>query len=457
MAQHLRLTNLGCLLRRKRLLRDRLRSLALSAGVADFLADIYRDGTSFLGDFRDNFGEDDLRCLVAFGLVDIIKVDDLELEDLRKQTRRSYRNNLHFLVGLNFELTYDCRLQCDHCLQSSIRNEYAGVRLAEGCVKDAIDQARFAGIVSAGVNFTGGEPFQATVDLFDLIAHATKGGVRTRLNTSADWGHGGPVRVSGEEFPHPESVVQRLLECGLDVLAISADRRLIQRPSLVDCVSNVANACARLGLPFQMVATGVKSDEETVLISRLSERMGDAFEQAGTIVRMDEVDLGRAADQLPETKLDPDVPMFDVGATECGGKGFFRPRFLHVSPRGELRSCLYGIGLSHLGKIPEDTLFAVVNRIGHEPVGRAFRTGNVANWGDRLWKTHSRLYRPVRHPCTACVVAAALIEGFHALASGRGGGEPSPEEIRELNRTIARKLNLLRPESNRDQHARGCP
>ena len=256
MAQHLRLTNLGCLLRRKRLLGGRLRSLALSPGVADLLADTYRDGTSFWGGFRDNFGEDDLRRLVAFGLVEIINVDDMELADVRKQRDGRTENNLHFLVGLNFELTYDCRLQCDHCLQSSIRDEYAGVRLAEGCVKDAIDQASFAGIVSAGVNFTGGEPFQATIDLFDLIAHATKGGVRTRLNTSADWGHGGPVRVSGEEFPHPESVVQRLLECGLDVLAISADRRLIQRPSLVDCVSNVANACASRDCRFRWSRPG---------------------------------------------------------------------------------------------------------------------------------------------------------------------------------------------------------
>ena len=128
--------------------------------------------------------------------------------------------------------------------------------------------------------------------------------------------------------------------------------------------------------------------------------------------------------------------MFDVGATECGGKGFFVHGSSTSLPEANSEAVSTESDFRTWARSPEDTLFAVVNRIGHEPVGRAFRTGEVANWVDRLWNPYSRLYRPVRHPCTACVVAAALIEGFHALASGRGGGEPSPEEIRELNRTI---------------------
>lgn len=414
----LRLTSLSCLLQRKRRLGARLDNMALSPGVADFLVDTYREGTSPFRRFRDNFPDNDVRRLLAFGLVQVVEVDEPALNAVRVEARRMYRHcPLQFLQALNFELTYDCRLRCDHCLQAAIRTEYAGARLTESCVKNAIDQARFAGIVDVGVNFTGGEVFHATVDFFDLITHASTGVVGARLNTSADWGHGGSVSICGQDFPSPESVVQRLLECGLDVLAMSVDRRLIQRPSLAGCVSNVANACARLGLPFQVVATGVKPDEADMLHSRLADRMGDAFEEAGILVPMEEVDLGGAADRLQEEEPESDATVFEVGATQCGGKGFFRPHLLHVSPRGESRTCLYGIGLSNLGRIPEETLFAILNRIGDEPVGQAFRADEVPHWVER------ELYDGWTPTAPAAVLFARW--GSNPLAHVRPVGQPA--------------------------------
>ena len=112
-----------------------------------------------------------------------------------------------FVRAVNFELTYDCNWNCSHCLQQGVRQRRSGLWLSTDAGKQALHDAWFAGLVSAGVNFTGGEPFLPQSNLPEFVETARSLKIEVRINTNGWWGKQERVRVGDMEFRSPSHVV----------------------------------------------------------------------------------------------------------------------------------------------------------------------------------------------------------------------------------------------------------
>ena len=108
-------------------------------------------------------------------------------------------------VMVSFSVTRECNLRCKHCYSQSVDSPHPN-ELSTEEAKRVIGE-----IVDAGARlivFDGGEPLMRS-DIFDLIAHARKVGLRPLLGTNAT-------------LITPE-VAHRLAEAGVRGLAISLD------------------------------------------------------------------------------------------------------------------------------------------------------------------------------------------------------------------------------------------
>ncbi|MBN2409297.1 MAG: radical SAM protein [Candidatus Aminicenantes bacterium] len=79
-------------------------------------------------------------------------------------------------------ITYRCQCNCPHCYAAARKRADAG-EMSTSESKILIDRIRDLGVVN--LNFTGGEPLLRQ-DIVDLVAHANKRGLITRLTTNGD-------------------------------------------------------------------------------------------------------------------------------------------------------------------------------------------------------------------------------------------------------------------------------
>jgi MoaA/NifB/PqqE/SkfB family radical SAM enzyme len=77
-------------------------------------------------------------------------------------------------------MTYRCQCNCHHCYAAARQREIAG-EMSTAESKILIDRIGELGVVN--LNFTGGEPLLRE-DILDLVAHANKRGLITRLTTN---------------------------------------------------------------------------------------------------------------------------------------------------------------------------------------------------------------------------------------------------------------------------------
>lgn len=98
------------------------------------------------------------------------------------------RPSLHWVEGINFELTYGCNLSCDHCLQADLRARGWSGWAAPGPIRQAILDAHALGWVGLGINFSGGEILRAGSPLPRLLETTAALGIPVRVNTNGWWG-----------------------------------------------------------------------------------------------------------------------------------------------------------------------------------------------------------------------------------------------------------------------------
>ena len=311
------------------------------------------------------------------------------------------RPSLHWVEGINFELTYGCNLSCDHCLQADLRARGWSGWAAPGSIRQAILDAHALGWVGLGINFSGGEILRAGSPLPRLLETTAALGIPVRVNTNGWWGRARHIRIGERVFADADAVIAWLQDAGVAVLALSYDRCLAQYPGLWRSVVAVIEHGERRALPTELILTGVADSEAEILPAWLEARIGRPCAHL-TIMQTDLVDLGGAA--RCDAVVTPQVAAERLRQTDCRLRGFYRPHVLHVGPDGGVRSCMMAAGAGWLGNLHQERLPALARGFADNPVVRWF----AANAARPFVPAHGL---SGRHPCAVAVAQARVLEG----------------------------------------------
>ncbi len=157
-------------------------------------------------------------------------------------------------------------------------------------------------------------------------------------------------------------------------------------------------------------------------------------------VNMEEVDIGglkeRSSDSL-EVKELWKLPQY----SPCKTKGFYQPTYLHVSPDGGIRGCMYAPGSGSLGNIRKDRMIDILNRAAENSVVKLFRNRNLEAFTEKYISPWAHLYRNIEHPCSASAVIARIEEGISRsrLELGR---EPGHKELEMIHKSVAKEYKM---------------
>lgn len=344
-----------------------------------------------------------------------------------------------FVQAINLELTYGCNLACSHCLQAPLRPAGQGQWLPAALIQRRLSQAQALGLLDTGLNVTGGETVAAGSPLLEVLAMAQVLDIPTRANTNAWWGHQQRFIVGDHCFADDHALVSALQHYGLRRLALSLDDRYRQLPQLLERVIRVASLCEAIGLDYEFVAT----DADPALVNRVLHQLRDskgAPLRHARITAMERVDVG-AAQPSRLHPLDPEDLATLVRRSGCGGKGFHRPIYLHVTPNGGVRSCLDAPGAGWLGNLLQQSWIEILNAAAANPVSRLFEAGEIEAFVAEHLTPWRHLYRGLEHGCTAAALIARLAERLaqQQQALNRPLG---PQELEPLHRHLAAEMSV---------------
>lgn len=317
------------------------------------------------------------------------------------------RPSLHWLSGINFELTYDCNLRCAHCLQADLRTPGWRGWADPLPIRQAIEDAVALNFVDQGINFTGGEILRPGSPLPQLLAVTRALGLPVRVNTNGWWGAARRIGIGDLCLPDVDGVVDWLRSSGVRALALSYDRRDVQYPHLWRGLRSIIAACERRGLDYDLNFTGIATQEIARVVRDLQTRLDRPLDHC-RIIDLDLVDLGGAVGRLPETPLGSTSLTERLRRTDCQLRGFYRPYYLHVAPDGGVRSCMMAAGAGWLGNIRHAPLPVLAERFAANPVVRWFASSPTLS-SERL-PSGSRWHEAPRHPCALAVTLARDIE-----------------------------------------------
>lgn len=353
--------------------------------------------------------------------------------------RRNRRPSLLFVQAVNFELTYRCNMNCSHCLQQGLRRENNSKWISTHVAKKAIEDAHAAGLTKTGVNFTGGEIFLPESNLPELLEAVRSLNLNVRVNTNGWWGNRENIRVGKLTFPSAGYVVGWLSEMNVAVLALSFDRRFEERADLWQSTVAAIRECEHQGQLYQIIMTGLAPEKMMEGLRRLTEDAG--IQPRHLIpVQMEMIDIGGAARHTEEPL---ELAEFEesIHQLQCKGKGLYRPVYLHISPDGGVRSCLYAPGAGWLGNIYEESLLQIAGRFTENCVVQAFSSGDLSAMSRALVQPHAHLYRSVKHPCAVAAVLSRAIEHYDRFIKDHNRS-PSHEEQRRIHEGISRQLRI---------------
>ncbi len=340
-----------------------------------------------------------------------------------------------FVSAVNMELTYGCNLACSHCLQDGLRPDQHGSDWADQeVIQSFLKEAKAFGLLDRGVNFTGGETFIAGSPILELIRYASRLGLNVRANTNAWWGGSRRIKVGSEEFNGLQDLVRVLRVAGLQMMALSLDDRYERYKGLFEKMIRVAAACEANGILYQVVMTDASSALHGEFLRRLEEKIGHVPEYFCS-VGMEMVDVGGSRAWTGEQLVTKDLAKLPE-SSPCQTKGFYRPYYLHVSPTGDLRSCMYAPGSGSFGNIKKDKVVEIINRASDNPVLQLFASGGLEEFTEKYIQPWSHHYRQIGHPCTASAFVSILAEKVHTETE-RLGREPNFEEMDQIHKNLA--------------------
>lgn len=344
-----------------------------------------------------------------------------------------------FVRAINLELSYSCNLACSHCLQTPLRPRGASTWLDPELVRALLEQAKDLDLLRTGLNVTGGETFAGGSSLLEVLDIARSLAIPVRANTNAWWGLQQDIRIGTEIFRDDRAVVEHLCLLGLSRLALSLDGRYSQYPELLERLIRVATLCEQLELDYEFVAT----DADPRLLSQVQERIASA--SGGSLLHarlttMETVDIGSAPPRKAQPISTAGLPAL-ARRSDCGTAGFHRPSFLHVSPDGGVRSCLYAPGAGWHGNLHQQSLRSILNAAARNPVLQLFERGDLEDFVARHLEPWRHLYRQVEHGCGAAALIARLAERVGQLEANSVGA-PTAMALEQLHRRLAVEMGL---------------
>ena len=322
------------------------------------------------------------------------------------------RPSLHWVEGVNFELTYDCHLACAHCLQADLRAQGRTGWANPVPIHQAIHDARTLGFVGAGINFTGGEILRAGSPLPPLLETTAALGIPVRVNTNGWWGHARHIRIGSLTFTSAEAVIDWLQASGVALLALSHDRRYLQYPALWRSVATIIARCEQKAMHCELNITYTAPEEIETALQDLRAWVGWPLRHC-SLGGFDLIDLGGAAVRLPTAPVRATSLTGRLRQTDCQLRGFYRPAFLHVAPDGGVRSCMMAAGSGWLGHLHQDRLTKIANRFADNRVVRWFAAYAAGSVEPDLAQQLQR----VRHPCALAVTVVRRLESSRSLHS----------------------------------------
>lgn len=335
--------------------------------------------------------------------------------------------SIFFCKALNIELTYRCTKRCPHCGQLSIRDSIRS-ELPANAIKEAIHHAYMSGICSRGINFTGGEPLGHRDDLLEIIDYTASLGIPFRLNTNSWWAEKRNLHIGGRTFDTPADLVRYLHRAGMAKMAFSYDIRYQQdNHRLGDLLASIM-VCEDNGVPYQLIFSSVTGAQLAATVASLRSLTGNILSNM-EIMFSELIDVGGASD------LDNSFE-HQANASPCEGKGFTRPQYLHISPDGKVRSCMFAFGACNVGDLSKESLSSMLNRFPYSGGAKTFTdTKEIILDEKRLIEPFLQHYKPFRHECTRNIVLSRTIEMT----------EKKPErELLDIHQEIAGDLNLKR-------------
>jgi|TARA_B100001971_G_C18265022_1_gene591222 heme b synthase len=273
-----------------------------------------------------------------------------------------------------FELTGSCNLQCKHC-RASASKEMDPDELTTLEVKNVIDN--IALFFKPILILTGGEPLLRD-DIFEIVEHATKKGLRVVLGTNGTLLN--------------NKVAEKLTKVGVKRVSISIDCAFAEDHDEFRGVEGAYNdslkgisACKKAGLEFQINTTVTRHNfYDLKKINSQTKELGAAAHHIFLLVP-----TGRGKG-IAEEEISPDKYesvlnwMYDVKDDGVNMKATCAPHFVRIFHK---RSKADGIKLAHkkkgmhamMGGCMGGTTFAFISRKGDvDPCGYLpLHAGNI--------------------------------------------------------------------------------
>lgn len=325
--------------------------------------------------------------------------------DIKKQQNnssiRKFKSSLLFVNVVNFELTYKCSQNCAHCIQKNFRKQAISELTTEE-VKIAILDSYKSGLCSLGVNFTGGEVLENRIDIFEILEYTRSLGIRYRINTNSWWANKKNFSVGNRQYLSAKQLVEDIKQLGIEMFAFSCDLRILNRNNLDNLITSV-KLCEESGVKYQVIFTGLEYNMINEIIYLLKETCGNL--RYIIPVSMEMVDMGGAA-RINKTTL-----LHQTNRAYCAKKGFYRPTTLHISPDGNVRTCMYALGLGDCGNLRKMSMTDIVQNFQHRVNSDLFSDPiKYQKAENELFLPYQHYYNSTRHECTRFAIIARAAE-----------------------------------------------
>ena len=297
----------------------------------------------------------------------------------------------------------------------------------------------FAGLLTTGVNITGGEIVAAESSLQELLKTTKSQELSVRLNTNGWWGNKKNIQLGSRKFSTAWELLRWLQKMGVKILALSVDERSRLYPDLWASTVALIRECEHIGQDYQVICTGATTGSIDEIYKKTAHDAQLTLKHMLPVF-MEMIDIGGAA-------KDTDLPFHPMRLalaprhSPCGTLGFTRPSLLHVSPDGGLRSCLYAVGTASYGNLNHESLLHIINHISTNPVINFFRGDNFESFARKYFEPFASLYRIADHPCAVSAILVKMVEEVEN-AKSQNQAEPSFKELRSIHNRIALDFNL---------------
>ena len=265
-------------------------------------------------------------------------------------------------------------------------------------IKTAILHSKLSGFCKLGVNFTGGEVLGNREDVFEILKYTQSLGIKYRLNINSWWGNQENFTIGGKYFKSGLHLADYIKSLGIEMFAFSCDTRHFNIANQRNLISTI-KICEQLGINDQLIFTGVQHSQIKAILLTLQKICGTLRHIIPVSMQM--VDIGGGAN------VSKRIFSCQSNKAYCNKKGFYRPTTLHVSPDGNVRTCMYALGLNNCGNLRETSMMDIAEKnkdsIFSNPV-------SFDNFEKEKLLPYQHYYRSTIHECTRLVILARTAE-----------------------------------------------